>query len=140
MTRELSTGATGAGVGAGATLTGGVVTVVLSAGLSDALSREALSVFELDSACFDWVGFDDSLSPDEFVLLSATDCCVTGSRDGGGASRFSGIEGGTGCEDATVAAGVAGLGFIAVESSVPEAVEAFGASIGRPGESLIVKS
>lgn len=124
MTRELRTGA--AGTGAGGAFTGADAPIGLSVersvGLSGVLSREFLSELAvLGSVVFDCVVFGESFALVDSPRLSAADCCVTGNRDGGGTSRFSGIDGGTGRDDATVAAGVAGLGRIVLESSVPDA-------------------
>lgn len=126
MTRELRTGAVGAGAVAGATLTGPVAPLVLSVGLSVDRPGEVLSLFVLDSADLDCVVLGESFTLGDSLRLSAADCCVTGNLEGGGASRFSGIDGGTGCDDATDATGVADLGRIAFESSVPAAEDRSG--------------
>jgi hypothetical protein len=118
MTRELRTGATGVGAGA---LTGAAAPLALSVDLSDDGSADLFSLFVLDSADLGGAVFGESFTLGDSLFLSTADCCVTGSLDGGGASRLSGIDGGTGRDDATVAAGVAGLRRIVVVSSVPEA-------------------
>ena len=125
MTRELGTGAA-AGVAAGSTLAGAVAPLALSVDLSDVRSGEGFPLVAPGSVDFDGVVFGESFALGDSAFLSAADCCVTGSREGGGAFRFSGIDGGTGFDDATDAAGVAGLGRIVLESSVPEAEDRSG--------------
>ena len=141
MTRELGTGAA-AGVAVGSTLAGAVAPLALSVDVSDVRSGEGFPLVAPGSVDFDGVVFGESFALGDSVFLP-DDCCVTGSREGGGASRLSGIDGGTGADEATDAAGAAGLGRIVLESSVPEAEDRSGefvAWMGRPDESLIVKS